>query len=363
MSTSSSHTTVSIPGGIPDNTDIVLSSIFIPIFLFIAFFLHARIFKAYGKKFIWSGLCVSYCIARVVALSLRIASIKKPTNTALGIVAQIMIAAGVAILFVVNLQMSRRFYGQLHPHHAVPVQRFITGCIIAVVPVLAAVITTVVQSYTTKNAHVLSVGRTIRLVVSCIFTILPFIPIVIVSLVLVLKATSPGGLSAPQVLSEDLELDAQNAEGQSGRPSSSERPATGDNATVVGNDSASALAADDNTLSGAYEKKKNPSEQSVVVHTSRAGEPETGFGPVPVTRKDILENAAVIVIPAILLTFEQGIRTAQAFYVPKLGHATPWYMTKPAFWICIFGFEVIAASIFGLAVLPRRFSHLRVITI
>ncbi|CAG8730025.1 10291_t:CDS:2, partial [Acaulospora colombiana] len=166
--------------------------------------------------------------------------VQKPTNTALGIVAQIMIAAGVALLFVVNLQMSRRFYGQLHPHHAVPVQRFITGCIIAVVPVLAAVITTVVQSYTTKNAHVLSVGRTIRLVVSCIFTILPFIPIVIVSLVLILKATSPGGLSAPQILSEDLELAAQSTAEQSARPSS-ERPVTGDNATAVGNDSASAL--------------------------------------------------------------------------------------------------------------------------
>jgi hypothetical protein len=114
---------------------------------------------------------------------------------------------------------------------------------------------------------------------------------------------------------------------QSTRSSSPDqtRPGTSaGNSTIVGNDSTSAFTPDEKALSGAYEKKEASSEQNVVVKTLRPGEPDTGFGPVPVTTKDILENAAVIVVPAILLTFEQGIRTAQAFYTHKAGQEIPW---------------------------------------
>jgi len=63
-------------GGIPDNTDLILGGIFIASFSGIGLYFHFRIFQAYGRKFIWSGLCFSYCIARVVALALRIAVVK-----------------------------------------------------------------------------------------------------------------------------------------------------------------------------------------------------------------------------------------------------------------------------------------------
>lgn len=63
-------------GGIPDNTDVVLCGIFIALFFSIGLYFHFRIFRAYGKKFVWSGLCFSYSMARIAALSLRIGVVK-----------------------------------------------------------------------------------------------------------------------------------------------------------------------------------------------------------------------------------------------------------------------------------------------
>ena len=55
--------------------------------------------------------------------------------------------------------------------------------------------------------------------------------------------------------------------------------------------------------------------------------PKTGYGATPLTRWDLFENAAVIVIPAILLTVEQGIRVAQVYYLPTPGEELPWART------------------------------------
>ena len=76
MATSSTTAHIVIAGGIPDHTDVVLSGIFVALFFSIGVYFHFRTFQAYGKKFIWSGLCFSYSIARIVALSLRIAGVQ-----------------------------------------------------------------------------------------------------------------------------------------------------------------------------------------------------------------------------------------------------------------------------------------------
>ena len=115
--------------------------------------------------------------------------------------------------------------------------------------------------------------------------------------------------------------------------------------------------------------------------SSRAkGEPTTGFGPTPVSEREIYETAFFIIVPSLLLTWEQGIRTAQAFYRPALGQIPPWvsrrapllcferpvdcvvqYMSKATFWVSIFAVEWIAVVLLGFAVLPRRFSHLKLV--
>lgn len=347
MSTATTTTRVVIAGGIPDHTDVVLSGIFIALFFISGVYFHFRIFHAYGKKFIWSALCFSFSMARVAALSLRIAVAQNPTDKNLNLVAQILITAGVAILFVVNLQLSRRFFGQLHPHHAISVKRFVTGSIISVVPVLVMVITTVVQSFTTTDAHTLSIDRTVRLVGSVIFVFIPFIPIPIVLMVLILKALSPGGLSQPTPLAEG------DADPEAGKPNitvtAAEKRSTEGSVTDV----------NDETAANSTTSLGKPG--MLVADRPRVkGEPESGFGAAPVTRGEILKTAAIIIIPAILMTFEQAFRTAQGFYVAD-GNEAPWYMSKAAFWVCVFGMEILVSLTFGLAVLPRRFSHLRIV--
>jgi len=54
------------------------------------------------------------------------------------------------------------------------------------------------------------------------------------------------------------------------------------------------------------------------------GEPATGFGPAPVSEREILETAFIIILPSMLMTWEQGIRTAQVFYRPAPGQPQPW---------------------------------------
>ncbi|KAG8832166.1 hypothetical protein FRC17_001873 [Serendipita sp. 399] len=384
--------TAVIAGGIPNNVDTILASIFIALFVLVGVIYHFRIYRDYGNKFIWSVLCFDYCIARVIALSLRIAVVKNPTNKGLNVAAQITVAAGVALLWVVNLQMARRLYGQLHPHHSVPVKRFITGCIVLVVPVVAMVIFTVIQSFITRDPKILRIDRQIRLVVSVLFVILPFVPIPVVLLVLLLKAASPGGLAGPTVIitddveglkttitaakgpNETVELQRIQTENMSGdlvgadrvtlvdeEQQRQNRPSTSLNEKEKHQQETVASVAVDADPND-NENDKNPTVSGAMATWVRAlGEPESGFGPVPVGRTEILKSAAVIVVPAALLTLEQCVRCAQGFYVHKPGNPTPWFMSKATFWIFIFGMEIVAILVLGLAALPRRFSHLKLI--
>ncbi|PVG00643.1 hypothetical protein CPB86DRAFT_782478 [Serendipita vermifera] len=340
-------------GGIPNNTDIILSSIFIALFLFVGIYFHLRIFHAYKKKFIWSILCFGFCMARIAALSFRIVTAKHPRDKTLNIIAQVFIAAGVVLLFFVNLQMARRFWGQLHPQHARPVKIFINSFAALIIPVLAMVITTVVQSFLTTDPHILSIDRKVRLVASVFLVFLAFLPIPVVLLVLLLKAMSPGGLDKDEPLAERDE-DPEAAEDEARQKK--ETAGNANEGQAAGVDGGEDRSNDDSQKGLTKEKRKNPDGRPYI-----RGEPKTGFGPKPVTKREILETALFILIPGALLTFEQGIRCTQAFHTPKPGAPTPWYMTKPAFWTCIFTAELIAVVIFGFAVLPRRFSHLRIL--
>jgi hypothetical protein len=123
--------------------------------------------------------------------------------------------------------------------------------------------------------------------------LLPFIPIPIVLVVLALKAASPGGLNKSEKLAEaddDTEANTDESRNQNGN---SEKPTT---------------------------TTKTPFTTSGRIK----GEPKTGFGPTPVGKREILETALIVLIPGALLTFEQGVRCAQAFHVPKAGQKTPW---------------------------------------
>jgi hypothetical protein len=169
---------------------------------------------------------------------------------------------------------------------------------------LISVIATVVQSYITHDTHILSIDRKVRLVASTIFVFLPFVPIPIVLISLLLKVISPGGCTDPEATKAHLPMGLENKSHLAPAVSNASGELSGDSLTFVGNDS--------------VHGKDN--HQWIRVK----GEPESGFGPAPVTLREILETAAIIAVPAALLTIEQGIRCAQAYYVPEAGASTPW---------------------------------------
>ncbi|KIM23918.1 hypothetical protein M408DRAFT_76728 [Serendipita vermifera MAFF 305830] len=321
-------------GGIPDHNDVTLGGIFIVIFSIIGLGLHLRVWRTYGYQFVWSLLCFAFCVARIVALWLRIALESNQTNKALACVGQIVLAAGVAILLAVNIQMSRRFFGQLHPQHSRPVKYILTGACYLIDPMVILVCIAIIQAFCVTDPDILSIDRKLRTAASVVFTVLAFLPIPVVVLVLMLNS-SPSSL--PTITIEEAGIMEPSAPTvQSSRAVSLDGTMIGDSPSRPSEkvDGAGALVTDPHV-------------------------PTTGFGLKPLTRRELVENAAVIIIPAILLTVEQAIRVAQVYYVPTPLEPLPWYMSKAAFWIVIFGLEAITILFLGLAVLPRRFTHLK----
>ncbi|OAL69974.1 hypothetical protein A7D00_6013 [Trichophyton violaceum] len=94
-------------GGRPTlSVDVAVSAFFIAIFLAGAVS-HFTLFRKNLKrnyKFIPSAATGGFCIARIVANTLRIVWAAKPMNINVAIAAQVFVAAGVLILFVINLR-------------------------------------------------------------------------------------------------------------------------------------------------------------------------------------------------------------------------------------------------------------------
>ena len=110
-----------------------------------------------------------------------------------------------------------------------------------------------------------------------------FLPIPITILVLVLKAVQDKGIARPS--SVLVEEDPEEREGE--------------------------------------ESREERTEKGTVPSRTK-GEPATGFGPAPVSEREILETVLIIIVPSLLMTWEQGIRTAQVFYRPVPGQSQPW---------------------------------------
>ncbi|CCA72879.1 hypothetical protein PIIN_06816 [Serendipita indica DSM 11827] len=326
-------------GGLPDHDDVIAGSIFIAVFALVGIGLHVRPLLTHGYQFFWTLALLAFCVLRILAIGTRIALKNDLHNKALGCITQILLSAGVAILLVVNIQMSRRFFCQLHPRHSKVVKYALTGTAYMVDPLVAIVIFAIIQTYVATDPHVLSIDRDIRIVCSIFFVVLAFLPIPVVILVLVLRK-----LERSLPLLNDVEEKARHAPVQSSAPFSVE---------------SSRAASVNGTLTDRPMLPKQKEKTDEASLHSNPHWPTSGVGPTPISLAGILENAAVIVVPACLLTLEQAIRVAQIYYTPNPGSLDlPWYMSKAAFWIPIFGIESIVTIIWGFASLPSRFPHL-----
>jgi len=93
-------------GGLPTTTlDDPIIAVFLFLFI-VAAATHMTIFQVNrrrGKKFLMSAMTFGFCMARIAATCLRLGLSTHPTNISLAIAAQVFVAAGVVILFIVNL--------------------------------------------------------------------------------------------------------------------------------------------------------------------------------------------------------------------------------------------------------------------
>ncbi|KAK3987263.1 hypothetical protein QBC44DRAFT_127296 [Cladorrhinum sp. PSN332] len=105
-------------GRIPTNSvDTPISAVLLPFFMGSAA-IHMTIFQVNRRrdhKFVFSALLFGFSMARITALVMRIVWANRPTNANIAIAASIFVAAGVLLLFLVNLIFAQRIVRSYHP--------------------------------------------------------------------------------------------------------------------------------------------------------------------------------------------------------------------------------------------------------
>ncbi|KAL8725429.1 MAG: hypothetical protein Q9166_007361 [cf. Caloplaca sp. 2 TL-2023] len=168
-------------GGTPTvHTDVPITAIFL--FLFICGAVaHMAIFqlnKKRGHNFIMSGMMFGFCMARITTCIMRIVWATRPRHIPIAIAAQIFVAAGVVLLFIVNLIFAQRIIRAAHPNsgwHPL-FSHFFTAIYVLIVVTLIMLITANVQSFYTLNSNTKRIDRAIILYGGTFYTIVSFLP-------------------------------------------------------------------------------------------------------------------------------------------------------------------------------------------
>jgi hypothetical protein len=152
-------------------------------------------------------LLFMFSVVRIVALVLRIAWASNSTNISLAIAANVFTAAGVVIIFIVNLIVTRRVlgdYARFGGHRALDLGlRFLLFSIVAC---LIMVITSTVYSFFTLDAHTRQQCRDIQLVASTYLTFLAFIPVPAVVLAWLFRGPAVGDTRAKRRFNAKAQL-------------------------------------------------------------------------------------------------------------------------------------------------------------
>ena len=135
-----------------------------------------------GHKFIMSGMLFGFCMARITACVMRIVWSTRQTNIRIAIAAQILVAAGVILLFVINLIFAQRIIRASHPNSGwhPSFSAFFVALYALIVVNLIIIITAVVQSFYTLNKNTIRIDRDIQLYGQTFNTVVAFLPIPLV---------------------------------------------------------------------------------------------------------------------------------------------------------------------------------------
>ncbi|TVY12664.1 hypothetical protein LARI1_G009241 [Lachnellula arida] len=145
-----------------------------------------------GTKFIMSGMMFGFCMARITTCTMRLVWSTHPHDLSVAIAAQIFVAAGVILLFVINLIFTQRVLRACHPHWAwtkwfsLAFKLYYASIVI----MLIALITCTVQSFYTLSHNTRRIDRDVQLVGSTYFAVAAFMPLPLLLLVGVLPKQS-----------------------------------------------------------------------------------------------------------------------------------------------------------------------------
>ncbi|KAF1985019.1 hypothetical protein K402DRAFT_422318 [Aulographum hederae CBS 113979] len=177
-------------GGRPTvGVDVPITAVFLVLFIAGAA-THMTIFqlnRRKGHKFLMSALIFGFCMARIVTCTMRISSICLPQDLDLALAAQIFVAAGVVILYIVNLIFAQRIIRAQHPRWGwnkafsflFPFSYFV------IVATIIILIVSVVQMSFTMSPSIRSRNLSMRLYGTTMFSVISFLPIPLVLLSLV----------------------------------------------------------------------------------------------------------------------------------------------------------------------------------
>ncbi|EFQ96972.1 hypothetical protein MGYG_00016 [Nannizzia gypsea CBS 118893] len=183
-------------GGRPTvSIDVAICAVFIAIFL-VGAISHFTMFRKNLKrnhKFIPSAASGGFCMARIVANILRIVWAANPMDIDIAIAAQVFVAAGVLILFVLNLIFAQRMLRASHPAvgWSRPVSYAFKILYILIGLTLVMVITATVQSFFTPDPHTRQIDRDLQLFGGSLLTFVAFLPIPILACIYLAPGRQP----------------------------------------------------------------------------------------------------------------------------------------------------------------------------
>ncbi|KAI9869171.1 MAG: hypothetical protein M1830_005470, partial [Pleopsidium flavum] len=172
-------------GGVPTvNVDVPITAVFLFLFMLCAA-AHMTIFqlnRRKGHKFIMSALMFGFCMARITTCIMRIVWATRPTNIRIAIAASVFVAAGVVLLFIINLIFAQRIIRSAHPNFGWHKYFSLAFKVIYVLIVLTLImlITCTVQSFYTLNPNTRRIDRDVQIYGQVFYTFISFLPIPLV---------------------------------------------------------------------------------------------------------------------------------------------------------------------------------------
>lgn len=169
-------------GGLPTkNVDDPICAVFLVLFV-IGAAVHMAIFQVNmrrKKKFVMSAMIFGFCMARSTTIAMRLVWASYPTDISVGIAAEVCVAAGVLLLFIINLIFAQRIVRASHPHWAwakwfsLAFKLYYASMVV----MFAALITCTIQSFYTLSHNTRRIDHDVLLVGGTYFAVAAFLPI------------------------------------------------------------------------------------------------------------------------------------------------------------------------------------------